>query len=249
MSTRIPRAHETVWAQEAMREHRDRPADVFRCGKQERKRIDAVMDAAVIPDGCSREIPVAPARGPVAEFRELRSMPRGDGFVLVEAPYRAGRPGRARDIFDTMTDQTTRRGGEPPFTRAQVGAARDYRALHERVQSAGVKCSRAFDVQIGGQGQGQVDFMDAYIRDTQRLAMFHRAIGDGVAMSVRQDGANTMDRGSRWSVTDTRLVEMVCIGDKPLNAVLKAHGWSASSKGTKRLRAALCAALERMQGI
>ncbi|MCP3970976.1 MAG: hypothetical protein GY717_11805, partial [Rhodobacteraceae bacterium] len=155
--------------------------------------------------------------------------------------------GRARDIFDTMTDQTTRRGGELPFTKAQVGAARDYRALHERVQCAGVKCSRAFDVQIGG--QGQVDFMDAYIRDTQRLAMFQRAIGDGEAMSVRQDGAHNMDRGSRWSVTDTRLVEMVCIGDKPLSAVLKAHGWSASSKGTKRLRAALCAALERMQGI
>ncbi len=217
-------------------------------GKSEvQSRIDAMKDAAAPPDGCSREIPVAPARGPVVEFRELRSMPRGDGFVLVEAPYRAGCPGRARDIFDTMTDQTTRRGGEPPFTKAQVGAARDYRALHERVQCAGVKCSRAFDVQIGG--QGRVDFMDAYIRDTERLAMFQRAIGDGVAMSVRQDGANTMDRGSRWSVTDTRLVEMVCIGDKPLSAVLKAHGWPGSSRNIKHLRAALCASLGHMQGI
>ncbi|MCP3969247.1 MAG: hypothetical protein GY717_02785 [Rhodobacteraceae bacterium] len=138
---------------------------------------------------------------------------------------------------------------QPHLVGERGGAARDYRALHERVQCAGVKCSRAFDVQIGGQGQGQVDFMDAYIRDTERLAMFRRAIGDGVAMSVRQDGAHNMDRGSRWSVTDTRLVEMVCIGDKPLSAVLKAHGWSLAGKNRKTLRAALCAALERMQGI
>ncbi len=212
-----------------------------------RQRAD-LLGAATPPEKCSAEIPVAPARGSVAAFREVRTLPKGDDFVVVDAPYRAGCPGRTRDVFDTMTDQATRRGGAAPFTTAQVGAARDYRALQERVQSAGVKCSRAFDVHVAG-GGGGLDFMDIYMRHTERLGLFARAIGDGEALSVRTHGAHSMDRGSRWPVTDARLIEMVCLGDKPLSAVLTAHGWPVSSKNTKALRAALCDVLGRMQGI
>ncbi len=212
--------------------------------QEERARL---MDAGTAPDGCSPEIIPAPARGALAPFREGYWHEEDGQGEWRHVPYRSGCPGQTRDIFDTMTDQATRRGGDAPFTAAQVGAARDYRALHERVRSAGVKCSRAFDVQAGG--QGRVDFMDAYIRDTERLGMFTTAIGTGHAMAVRVCGAHSMGRGSRWSVTDARLVEMVCIGQKPLSAVLEAHGWPVTGKNRKTLRDALCVALGRMQGL
>ena len=207
----------------------------------------ATIDRSTVPSECSSEIIAAPARGPLLPYREGYWHERDGQSEWRQMPYRSGCPGQIRDIFDTMAEQAMRRGGSSPFTAGQVGAARDYRALHERVQTAGVKCSKVFDVQTGG--QGDFDFMIAYMRDTKRLAMFTNAIGAGQAMSVRLVGAHSLDRGTRQSVTAATLIEMVCIGQKALSCVLKAHGWSASSKNIKSIRAALCAALGRMQGI
>ena len=222
--------------------------------QEERARL---MDVGTAPDGCSAEIITAPARGPLARFREGYWHEKDGQGEWRHVPYRSGCPGQARDIFDTMTDQATRRGGDAPFTAAQVGAARDYRALHERVQSAGVKCSNAFDVQVGG--QGRVDFMDAYIRDTERLAMFHDAIGSVIAKDMKRVSP---DRAQRVIITDDvladvdkriitvrTLVDDVCIKERALSDVLGAHGWSVTGKSRKALRDALCAALGRMQGI
>ncbi len=215
--------------------------------KAEQKRIAQVKADAVNPQACSQEIPVAPARGPVAAFREGYWYEKNGRVEWRDLPYRSGCPGRTRDIFDTMTDQATRRGGGLPFTAGQVGTARDYRALDEKVQSAGMKCSKAFDVEIGS--NGGADFMTAYRRDIERLGWFKRAIGRGDALSVRRHGAHTMDRGQRRSITDAVLIEMVCIRQHALNAVLEAHGWSLAAKNRKPLQSALCAILDRMQGI
>ena len=155
----------------------------------ERARMAEVMALGAVPDGCSAEIPMAPARGPLAPFREGYWHETDGGSEWRQMPYRSGCAGRTQDVFDIMTDQTVRGGGDAPFTVAQVGAGRDYRALHERVKSAGVKCSRAFDVQTVGQGGS--DFMTSYMRDTKRLAMFHEAIGDGVAKDTRRKVAAT----------------------------------------------------------
>ena len=154
--------------------------------QEERARL---MDLGTAPDGCSAEIPMAPARGPLVRFREGYWHETDGQVEWRQVPYRSGCAGRTQDVFDIMTDQTVRRGGDAPFTVAQVGAGRDYRALHERVKSAGVKCSRAFDVQTIGQGGN--DFMTSYMRDTKRLAMFHEAIGDGVAKDTRRKVAAT----------------------------------------------------------
>ena len=211
--------------------------------QKERARL---IDLGTPPDGCSAEIIPAPARGGMAAFREGYWHEKNGRGEWRYVPYRAGCPGQARDIFDTMTDQATRRGGAAPFTAAQVGAARDYRALYERVQAAGVQCSRAFDVKVGNRGG---DFLVGYMRDTKRLGLFRQAIGNGVALSVRLNGAHSMDRGTRRSIADAGLIELVCLAQKPLSAVLSAHGWSQSSKNIKALRDALCAVLGRMQGI
>lgn len=257
MSTRTPKAWETTWAQEAIRAERDRPADEFRYAEDERQRVDQVKSSAANPEGVSDRILAAPARGPVLPFRDTRILPDGDGFKVVDAPYRSGCPGRTRDAFDAMTDQATRRGGNAPFTVAQVGAARDYRALDERVQSAGVKCSKVFDVQTGG--QGRIDFMDAYIRDTERLVMFHDAIGSVIAKDMKRVSPSKAQRVivtddmlaqvKKRIITVRTLVDDVCIKDRTLSDVLKAHGWSVTGKNRKALRDALCAALGRMQGI
>lgn len=257
MGTRIPRAWETSWAQDATRTEKERPADVFQYGEDEAARVAAVKSGAANPDGCSREVPEAPARGPVAEFREYRYLPKGDDFEPVEAPYRAGCPGRVRDIFDTMTDQVGRRGGPPPFTLRQVDAGRAYGALHQRVQSAGVKCSSVFDTRGGG--RGRVDFMDAYMRDVERLGLFHEAIGDGTAKDIRSKrsvlhggtlvGEVELRAIGRQVITVRALVDQVCIYESSLSDVLKVHGWRPTGKNRKTLRAALCAALGRMQVI
>ena len=234
--------------------HRCCPGCRSAVAKEERAQLVA---AGTAPVECSPEIIPAPARGSMASFREGYWHDTDMGGEWRHVPYRSGCPGRTRDIFDTMTDQALRRGGGAPFTAAQVGAARDYRALNEAVQSAGVKCSSTFDDKV--RGQGRVDFMDAYIRDSERLGLFVRAIGDGVAKDTKRKvpaiegavkvGDVQLRRIGRRLITVRRLVDDVCISERTLSDVLEAHSWRATGKNRMTLRAALCAALGRMQGI
>lgn len=213
--------------------------------------------SGLVPDECSREIPEAPARGPVDPFREVRVMPTADGYQVTEVPYRAGCAARVRDVFDVMTEQAARRGGPAPFTLHEVAAARDYRALTERLESAGLRSSMAFATTAGGTGYR--DFMDAYLSDSRRLAAFHAAIGLGLAKDVRRRvpamvegqevGATTVRAMARRPIPVRALVDAVCLADKPVSAVLKAHAWRDTGKNILALRHALRAALERMQGV
>lgn len=257
MNTKVPKAWETKWAQDAIKAERGRPSDVYQHANEELERVTQIRESAKVPDDCSPEIIAAPARGALSPFREGYWHDTDRGGEWRNVPYRSGCPGRTRDIFDTMTDQATRRGGDAPFTAAQVGAARDYRDLHEAVQSAGVKCSSTFDDKV--RGQGRVDFMDAYIRDSERLGLFVRAIGDGVAKDTKRKvpviegavkvGDVQLRQIGRRLITVRRLVDDVCIGERALSDVLVAHCWRSTGKNRMALRAALCAALGRMQGI
>ena len=228
------------------------------CRKKRAKEDRAQLLAlASVPDACSAEIAPAPARGQIVPFREGYWHEKGGRAEWRSVPYRSGCPGQVRDIFDIMTDQAMRSGGVAPFTAAQVGAGRDYRALHERVQSAGVKCSRAFDVQAGG--RGDVDFLKAYMDDARRLAVFRDAIGSVIAKDmkrVRPDKAqrviitdDILAQVAKRIITVRTLVDDVCIKERALSDVLRAHGWVKTGKNVKTLRDALCAALGRMQGI
>ena len=208
------------------------------------------------PDSVSREVPDAPARGRVDAYQGVTMLPQGDDFRAVEEPYRAGKPGVCRDIFDDMTDQALRRrSGKPPFTRLEVETARDYRALHERVQSSGLKMSSVF---MQPRRQGKVDFMDAFMRDKERLDMFLAAIGDGIAMHARRIHKTSVgpimevslsDLQTRRPISNRELVDWVCLRERSFSCALRAFGWSDTGKNINTLRAALRASLGRMVGI
>lgn len=202
----------------------------------------------LLPDGCSSEIPSVEPRGQLIAFRETKVLPDGeDGFKVVEQPYRAGCAAIQEDVFDRMADQAKRAKGVLMLTQHQVDAGRAYRALYEKVDAAGVKCSSTFDDSVGG--SGRADFMDAFAADVQRLGWFRNAIGDGFALRVRVQGAHSMDRGSRASITSQQLIDSVCLADQGLSVVLRRNGWAAATKNIKVLRVTLCAILERMKGV
>ncbi|MEP4195969.1 MAG: hypothetical protein ABJL99_10080 [Aliishimia sp.] len=219
--------------------------------------VGSVMRNAAIPDECSREIPVAPARGKITAFQEQTYRSVGDDLRLVDTPYKAGKPGIVRDIFDTMTDKTMGRSSKPPFSVGQVTAGRAYRNLNERVAASGIKCSSAFS-QKTGSGSG-TDFMDAYMADVQRLGWFHQVIGDGIAKDKRQKvqtrqgsvivGTVDLIKIGRKLILVRALVDAVCIKEQSVSDVLKRHGWRPTGRNTATLRASLCAALDRMHGI
>ena len=197
----------------------------------------------------SDEVLLAPARGKMVACPQMTVLAVGaEDFVVAPERYRAGAPGRERDIFDDMTDRATRRGGDKPFTVGQVAVGRAYRDFAQKVMAAGYKTSSTFDARVDG---GRVDFMNQYLRDVYRLGMFQRAIGSDVALSPRQMAVHSMDRGARRLITTRDLVDSICLREPKggLSAVLVAHHWSVSARNVKALRAALCAALERMQGV
>lgn len=128
----------------------------------------------------------------------------------------------------------------PPFNHGQVQAARDYAALTERLTASGVKCSSLEAMRSSGGG----GVSEAVARDMMRLAALHRRIGDGVAKDVLRPSKG----GMRQTIYVRRLVDMVCVGGLTLQEVCERHGWVADDRVRLVLRAALCAALDRMQG-
>jgi hypothetical protein len=152
---------------------------------------------------------------------------------------------RRADAFDVMQQQASRRNKDamPMFSVGQVAAGRDYAALFERVQSAGVRCS---SVESLGGGGGQGSFIDAVIRDSQRLASLDQAIGKEVVLSPRGAQAHA-DRGRRL-IRASDLVVGVCVGGQTVSQLLQSFGWSRSPTSRKKITAGLCSALDRMCG-
>lgn len=220
---------------------------------------DTAPAAPSLPDGTSSHILTAPARGPVDRFVDAHTVPVGtDKFERVEERYGKGAPVRCRDIFDEMNEQAMRRRkGRLIFTAAQADAGRRYRDLVERCATAGLKISSTFSDHAGG--SGKVDFIDAYMADLQRLAWFHRAIGDATAKDVRRkqparagkvviSDIDLIETGRRI-ITVRQLVDDVCLRERSLSEVLSAHGWAWGENNAKHLRSALCQALDRMRNL
>ena len=80
------------------------------------------------------------------------------------------------------------------------------------------------------------------------LDKMHRQIGTGVAMSVRRVRPSQRGEGRAKNIPNRALVDAVCLGQQTLGAVLKEWGWCNDGHHRKALRAALVAALDRMQG-
>ncbi|MEP4037225.1 hypothetical protein [Pseudophaeobacter sp.] len=210
----------------------------------EAERIEAIKARGAVPEVCGDAIPNAPARGAFRVFQPTRLYPDGkDSYVAKPAGYR-GRPALQRaDVFDRMAASAARSKKPMFLSHAQVCIGRSYRDLVERHACAGLKCSSIEPTRSRGSGRGG-GFMDAVLRDRQEIERLRRRIGAGSALVVRR--IRPSKRGSRTSIPDQRLVDMVCVEDRPLSDVLKAHGWSVSGETSQTLAKALEAALERM---
>jgi len=232
----------------------------------EAARIAEVRERGSVPAECGPEIPEAPARGPFRLFAPTQIKP-GSAGTLEPAGYRG--PGEATprkalvllDVFDWMIadarDRHARRHAGlpsmpcfvPPFTPGQVQVARDYRWLHERHEAGGIRCA-SLEAQGGGGGGGggNSGFIDAYVAEGIRLDRLRARIGTGVAMPVRR--VRQSQRGGRSAslIRDRALVDAVCLGQMTLSQVLAAHGWAGCADHRERLRLALAAALDCMQG-
>ncbi|AVO36606.1 hypothetical protein [Pukyongiella litopenaei] len=210
--------------------------------------LGAIRDRSAVPGECGDAIPAAPARGPMRRFVPREMVPDGEGGHRSEHMGYRGRDGaRCADVFDVMTLQARRaqKGGsfEPPFTFGQVQAGRGYAALFERCAAAGVGCSSLETLRraaaVGGDREA------AIFADFARLRVLQRRIGDGLVKEVRRIRPGGQPRRAIYA---RRLVDLVCVADMPLGAVLREHGWADKGAARDGLRAALCAALDRMQG-
>jgi hypothetical protein len=202
----------------------------------------ASVKAQATPPADVGPVPVAPARGPQRVVTEFVALPGGMRRAV-------GRRLEEADVFDVMLAQAARRHGDsearftPPLSHGQIAMARHYRALVERHEAGGVKCSSLEAGRAGGSGG---DFMDAYLAVGREIDQLRARIGAGSALVLRR--VRPSERGSRVTIADRMVVDLVCLGNLTFDAVLVAHGWSVCREYRQGLLTALVGALDRMQG-
>lgn len=222
----------------------------------ETARLAAMLRDATAPDECGPDIPVAPARGACRVFT-VRKVKVGTRNTVEDAGYQGRGETRPRkavavaDVFDRMEARAGRKGA--PFTPGQIEMARWYRTLVERHNAGGIKLSSIEGRTGGGGGDRGRDIVDIRLAEARQLSAIHYRIGTGAAMVVRRvrpsaRASVSTGRAGAGVITDRRLVDMVCLEDLDLSAVLAAHGWGLKGGHRKTLRDALAAALDRMAG-
>lgn len=233
---------------------RGRDAEFLDAERQRMARVAAAarrVAGAVPPAACGTGIIAAPGRGPCVVVPHLAMVPHGTDargqqkWTAAPTGYGHGASVRAADVFDRMLKAAAGADREPPFSPGQVAMARRYRALVERHDAGGVKCS-ALDGRTGG-GAGR-DFMDAYLDEGREIEAIRRRIGTGASMAVRRIRPSARGGSDRRAILDLSLVDMVCLGDHTLSEVLRAHGWATFGDNRRALAQALGAALDRMIG-
>lgn len=210
----------------------------------EAARFEEVRARGLVPEECGPDIPEAPARGPFRVFEERRLYPEGEGgFVSKPAGFMGRKTIQIADAFDVMAAQARRRKAAVPFNAGQIAMGRLYRSLVERHAAAGVQCS---SVETLGRGSGGGSYIDALLAEAEEIERLRRRVGAGSALIVRRQRPS--GRGSRRSIPDLMLVDMVCLEDASFDKVLEHHGWCADGKNRAVLREALGKALDRMAG-
>lgn len=208
----------------------------------EAKRIEAIKAQAAPPSAMSAAT-VAPARGPqqlVPNFTVTAGgIRRTDG-----AHWRGLSPLAAAVAQARLRHEA--RGSDapfvPPYGPGQVAMAEFYAALVEWRDGSAMRCS---SFEAGREGGGSGHFIDTFLQRGFDLAQLHQRIGNGVAMAPRRN----MDRGNaRRSITVRAAVDMAVLAGLPVKAILHRFGWVANMREMRELRAAICGALDRMQG-
>jgi len=236
----------------------DRAKQVAQAGA-ERLRMEAALAAGSVPVACGADIPVAPARGPLVEFTPIRLVPGHVGLAEKTGHWARGeaerrRGARREDVFDRIEAEARKayraRGDDAghfvaPLTPAQIQIGRDYRDLVERHAAGGMRCA-SLETAGRRQGGGGGEFIDAYVAEGRRLDAMRRRVGDGAALVVRR--MRPSRRGTRTTMMDRAIVDMVCLEDMDPSAILRRHGWSVQTSTLAALRVALAGALDRMMG-
>ena len=209
-------------------------------------RIEGIKSNSEKPMGVGSEIvDIAPARGAVRRFQPKEAQITEAGNIRVtRVGYKGHDALQIADAFDLMQLQASRRNKAvgPLFSAGQISAGRDYAALYEKVQSAGVKCSSV--EALGGGGQGS--FIDAVLRDSRRLADLQRCIGSDVVLRPKR--ARPSQDATRRPIKASDVVREICVGGRTVSQLLQKFGWSRSPAFTKQITGALQDALDRMQG-
>ncbi|QEU08757.1 hypothetical protein [Paracoccus yeei] len=212
----------------------------------ERHRCAALIQDATPPEQCGWLIPAAPARGGFEVFMPEAMVADAKGDRTVQTTGYAGRHAiRAADVFDRMLVAAKRRKQDAPLTPGQVAMARRYRDLAELLASDGTKLSRLETSFGGGDSAG---WMDRRLMLSDEMRRLHRAIGPGMALSVRRIRPSARGADQRGPIHDRAMVDMVCLHGLTLDQVLLAHGWVKDGRTYKAITEALCAALDRMIG-
>ena len=229
-------------------DQRSRPAEFLEAERKRMARVAAaarMVTGATPPDACGPRIIAAPARGASVLVPQASMVPNGkDKWEVHEAGWAGFQPVRAVDVFDRMGKAAADAERPAPFTPGQVAVARRYRALVERHDAGGIKCSDLVG-RTGGSGR---DFMDAYLAEGRELAALRGRIGANAAMAVRRVRPSARGGADRRTILDRDLVDMVCLGDRTLSDVLRAHGWATKGDTRDAVREALSGALDRMIG-
>ncbi len=206
------------------------------------RRIQVIKAQAAPPPGMGAA-PVAPARGPQVIIQNWTVSPGGmrqrDGVHM-----RALSP-LAQAVAQAQMRHEARHPDldfVPPYGPGQVAMAEFYAALVEWRDGSAMKCA---SLEAGREGGGSGHFIDSYIDKGKALAELQARIGSGVAMDVRRH----MDRGNaRSRITVRAAVDMVCLGGLDVSEVLRRFGWAPKGEHRRQVRAAICGALDRMQG-
>lgn len=205
----------------------------------------AQIKAEATPPPAMGAAPMAPARGAMGLVQNFTvttgGMRRADGTSrgkllspLAEANAQALRRYEGRATTAPFV---------PPYGPGQVTMAEEYAALVEWREGSALKCASWEAGRAGGGGSGL--YIDTFVDQGNWLAKLHARIGTGVAMSPRRH----MDRGNaRRAITVRVAVDLLCLGGVPVKTILQRHGWTADMKDQRALRAAICGALDRMQG-
>lgn len=228
-----------------------KPGQAGRDLDAERQRLAAIIAAASPPSECGPDIVPAPARGHCVLVPHIAMTPNGTDARGEQkwAPAATGYGHRASvrqmDVFDRMALAARRARRPAPLTPGQIAVARRYRDLVERHDAGGIRCSDLDRATGAGTGR---DFMDAYLAEGREIEAIRRRIGGGASLAIRRIRPSTRGSPARRAILDRVLVDMVCLGDRTLSEVLRAHGWATKGPTRDAVREALSAALDRMIG-
>ncbi|RNF35110.1 hypothetical protein A7A09_008915 [Paracoccus methylarcula] len=223
-------------------------ADIAKRAEAEANRLQAIKNAAAIPESwdCGPDIAPAPARGGIAREENIELLPVGaEQWMRAHRGYGGRKAIRGADVFDAMIAAALRTKRDIPLQPGQIAMGRHYRDLDEWLSADGTRLSR-LESSFGSGGNG--NWMDRRLQLSNELSGIRRRIGTAPALQVRRIRPSQRGADQRGLFTSRDLVDMVCLQDCSIKQVLDHFGWQTNGRNSKAALEALRATLDRMIG-